>query len=554
MDDSKNKNSWSETFIKHANNKFILIKYGIFLLFVLATLRLSYLVFIGMATNHTNFNVAKNYEQKHDILDRNGNVLALSVPSVSVYLNPKEIKDSEKAIKAISDSLGISEKIATKLVLSNSPFVWVKRNITKEEELNLKYYGVLGINFEKEQKRYYPYNNLFSHIVGITNIDGNGVSGVENSFNEELKRKNITLSLDLKIQSILREALLKAKENNQAKGAYGMVVDPKTFEVLAMVSLPDFNPNDRANINIADMFNYPTQGVFETGSIAKVFTVAMALNNGGQTLDKSYDVSKPIVKDNFVIVDYSYMNRSLLLPEILIHSSNIGTSLLMQEFGVENQKEQLEKFGLFNKPPLEIYEKESSLLPNKWTELSSMTISYGYGMAISQATFITTFSAIINGGIIKPLTIIKRKENEHPKETRIISEKVSKDIRGSLRLTVAMGSAKRADVPGYSVAGKTGSAEKLEKGKYNHNKVIASFVGFFPAYNPRYVILISIDEPKRLAHNNYNITGGALSTPVFADIVEKIGITYGIPKIDDHINRNSNIIEFIRNMPDLEIE
>ncbi len=527
----------------------------VILFFTLIIAKLFYLVIRGFFIEE-NYLIKNSLNYRQDILDRNGNVLALNIPITSVYINPRSIanENKQKTIDALLKVLKINKKIAYELVNSDKAFVWVKRNISKKQELELKYYGIIGLNFQIEQKRFYPYGKLFSHIVGITDIDGNGISGIENYFNNTLLKKNIVLSLDTSLQQILYDELLEAKNNNKAKAVYGMIVNPKNFEVLASVSLPDFNPNYRYSINMQDMFNYTSQGVFEPGSVAKIFSAAMFLDSKITNIYESIDVSKPIVKNRFVIVDYSYMDRSLILPEILMYSSNVGTSLLAQRLGYDLQQEYFNKFRFFQKSSIEIKENEKPLLPSKWDELSSMVMSYGYGYALSQANFLNSFVAMINGGYYQPLTLLK--DSQKDDKIEIIDKETSRQLRAILRLTVSGGSARRADISGYSVAGKTGSAEKLVNGRYDYNKVIASFVGFFPVYDPQYVIMISIDEPQRVAYNSYNITGGALSAPVAQKVIDKIGDLYGIVKKDDGIylldKKNQNVLqEYVENMPDI---
>jgi cell division protein FtsI (penicillin-binding protein 3) len=256
-------------------------------------------------------------------------------------------------------------------------------------------------------------------------------------------------------------------------------------------------------------------------------------------------------------VDYDYLNKSIVVPEILMYSSNIGTSMLMKEIGLANQIRYLNRFNLFSATHLEIQEKEKSITQAKWNDLTAMTVSYGYGLAISQATFINAFGAVINGGNFMPLTIKKVKNYENLQKTRVLSEKTSYEMRRMLRLTVAKGGGRRGDVAGYSVGGKTGSAEKQIKGKYNFDKVISSFLAFFPSNKPQYAIIISINEPKRLPYNNYNVTGGYLSAPVTAEIISNIAIANGLEKTtDDTVNLNRSnqqeILNYVRykNIPE----
>lgn len=526
------------------------VLYAIFAVFFIIIIKLIYLSIIGYKKDFSSYLSSDTKLRRHDITDRNGNVLAIEVPSVSVALRPKNIKEKEKAVEALVDALGIFPDVAKKMVYSNASFLWVKRNITKEEDYNLRLKGVLGIYFEKETKRFYPYGSLFSHAVGFTDTDGKGLSGIENSFNEDLYKRDIKLSLDLKLQRILYDEISDAVIKNQAKGGYGMIIDPNTSEVLAMVSLPDFNPNDRSDFNLNSTFNYVTQGLNEPGSISKVFSVAMALENGLYHVDNTFDVSKPIVNGSYIIVDYSYMDKSINIPEALMYSSNIATSIMMKELGISTQIYYLNKFNLFKETSVEILEKTSSRTQSKWNELTAMTVSYGYGLAQSQATFTNSFASIINGGNYIPLTILKRENYNNIPKKRVLSEEVSDQMRRMLRLTVALGSGKRGDVAGYSVAGKTGSADKLVKGKYQKDIVVASFAAFFPSNKPKYVVVITIDEPKRVAENGYSVVGGVLTAPVVRNVISKIATIYSLEKVEDdtkNANRNDqqSIIDYV---------
>jgi cell division protein FtsI (penicillin-binding protein 3) len=531
------------------NNRFNIILYVFIALFTLISIRLFYLASLGYIKGSKVDNTQAN-KSRHDILDRNGNVLAINIPSVSVYLKPYEIKDKILAKNVIIKTLGLSEEQVDKMINSTAKYVFVKRNITEQEELNIKYYGVIGINFEKDYKRFYPYNNLFSHLVGITDVEQKGISGLELNFNETLQKQPVSTSLDLRIQTILYDALFDAMLKNEAKGAYGMIVNPNTGEVLASVSLPDFNPNDRQNINVDHMFNYTTQGLFEFGSIAKLFSVAFAIDSKITDFTETYDVAKPIVVNPFIIVDFEHIDRKITVPEILMYSSNIGTSLLMRKLGAERQQKYLNNLNLLSATSLEIPEKTKGLKPFKWDDLTTMTISYGYGAAMTQASFMNGFIALVNNGVYKPLSLLKVSSNDNVKSYQVFSKDTSKQLNAMLRLTVAFGGGKRADIKGYGVAGKTGSSEKLLNGKYNFNKVLASFVAFFPYVNPQYAIIVTIDEPKRNAYNNYNILGGVLAAPTVGQVIDRLGSTFGIEKINDKVEgvsktNVSTILKFI---------
>lgn len=509
-------------------NRLQLLSYFFIFLFTAVFIKLGYVSLQGYFVGKSNGNYSKN-GIRYDITDRNGVALALNVPISSVYLHPYQIKNKSLAITAMVDSLGLNTEEATRLVNSTSKFIWVKRNISKLQEEKLKYYGVIGLHFAKEQKRLYPYGNMFAHIVGLTDTELNGIAGMELALNNQLYKNPVALSVDVKLQTILYEALQNAKQKNQAKRAYGMIVNPSTGEVLASVSLPDFNPNTREGLNDETGFNYTTQAVLELGSIIKVFSVAMGLDSKTTRLTDTFDVSKPIVANPFVIADFSHINREIILPEVILFSSNIATSLIVRKLGVANHRAYLEHFKFFTPTSLEIPEKENSLQPVKWNDLTSMIMSYGYGFAITQAHYMNAFISIVDNGIYKPLTLLKRNNNNF-KSVRVISQQAAKQTKAMLRLNVAFGSGRRSDLQGYGVAGKTGSSDKLVNGRYNRDYTVASFAAFFPYNQPKYAIVISIDEPKRNAYNNYVITGGYLAAPVMAEVIEKIGVAESIPK------------------------
>ncbi|MGV3278533.1 peptidoglycan D,D-transpeptidase FtsI family protein [Rickettsiales bacterium LUAb2] len=522
-------------------------------LFIFVCCKLILISVLGEVKNYSLYLSIPNYSNltlRHDITDRNGNVLAVTIPSTSVYLRPKDIVDKDLAVKALSVSFNLSEKAAKDLVDSKYPFVWVKRNVSDKELQSFLKFGVIGAYLENGYRRFYPYGNYFSHVVGVTNIDGKGISGIESSFDQELSKNSVQLSLDVRLQVILREALQDGLKNNQAKHAFGIIVNPNNGEVLAMSSLPDFNPNNRDTISMSNMFNYVTQGVFEQGSTFKFFTIASALDSNIISVDDTFDVSKPIVMHKYVLVDDKYLDREINVPEILIYSSDIASALIAMKMGDEIHEKYFSALGLFGATSLEIPEKAASVGPKNWKTLTQITLSYGYGMAVSQATEANAIAALINGGYYIPMTLLKRNDDNYLK-TRVVKPETSLDIRRMARLIVSQGTGRVANVKGYNVGGKTGSAEKIDgRGGYDHNKLFSSLVAFFPAEKPKYLIFVSIDEPKRLKYNSWNITGSMVSGPVIAEIVKNMGSLLGIPKEDDgadNINRNhpQELLDFV---------
>lgn len=551
------KNIFNLKFDKQGRLKFMF--WAINLLFLVVILKI---ISINIFDDDAEFKLylpKHNYSKlssRHDILDRNGNVLAVTVQSYSLYVRPNNIINKQLAIKAMVQAIGIPPSKARKIVNNKHKFVWVKRNIPVNQLQAFLRFGVIGAYVQKGFKRFYPYGNYFSTIVGVANIDGVGVSGVENYFDKELDHKDVQLSLDLRLQVILRSALAKAKKLNDAKAALGIIINPNNGEVLALSSLPDYNPNNLSNVSAESLFNNVTQGVFEQGSTFKLFTVAMALDTGDFTVDDMFDVSKPIVSHNFVLVDDTYLNRPISMPEVLIYSSDIGSSLMAKIIGADTQKEYFRKFGLFNATSLEIPEKAASIGPANWSPLTQMTLSFGYGIAVSQATEAAAIASLINGGKYIPLTLVKRDPSKSIAVTQVIKPETSTLIRRMARLVVAKGTGRVADIKGYNIGGKTGSAERVKKGGgYDRNKLFSSLVTFFPAEHPKYLIFVSIENPKRNKHNLWNVTGASVAGPAMVNIIKKMTNLLAIPKHSDgadKINRNvqSQILNFVKNGTD----
>lgn len=496
--------------------------------------------------------VSKDLTLRHDILDRNGNVLALTVPANSLYIRPKELLDKDLAKRALKATFGMRDAEADKIVNSKAGFAWVARNIAKKDLDEFLTFGVVGAHIESGYRRFYPYGRYFSHIVGTTNIDGVGVSGVEYSFNSELLKHNVQLSLDVRIQSILRTALLNSLKRNEAKRAFGIVINPKNGEVLAMASVPDFDPNDRSSFSISDMFNYVTQGVYEQGSTFKCFTLAMALDKGIIKPSDMFDVSKPIVKYGHVFVDDTYLAQDISVPEILMYSSDIGSALVARDLDTSTQKRYFSYMGLFNATPLEIPEKEDSVLPSNWQELTKITLSYGYAMAVSQATAVGAFATLFNGGYYVPLTLVKRDTQKDISFTRVYKPETSALMRKMGRLVVALGTGRVANVPGYNVGGKTGTAELIDHdtGKYDMTKVLSTVMAYFPAEDPKYLMMLSVEEPKRSKANHWSRVAARTIAPDVSEVVSNMGSLLAMPHNKDNANNidrtnSQDIINFV---------
>jgi cell division protein FtsI (penicillin-binding protein 3) len=484
----------------------------------------------------------KNYAHKSseqrferaDVVDRNGILLATSLPSVALYAHPRELRDPVEAahkIVGVLPELNLAE-VQAKLQ-GERAFIWLRRNLTPQQEYDINALGIPGLYFEKTEKRMYPQGELAAHVVGLTDLDNKGIAGIEKTFEAELKnrREPLQLSIDIRLQTILRNELARTMADFHAIGATGMIMDVKTGELLSMVSLPDFNPNNLASATPEAMFNRATLGVYEMGSTFKLFNTAAAIDSGAVTMNSVFDVAHPIKVARFEIYDYHPENHPLTVSEILKVSSNIGSARMALQMGIDTQKAFLSRMGMLHAASIELPEVGSPLVPNPWREINSMTIAYGHGMAVTPLHVVSGVTAIVNGGYFHPATLLKRGENEPVPSQQVLKGSTSKDLLQMMRLVVTDGTGGKADVPGYEVAGKTGTAEKNGAGGYRHKSLLSSFIGTFPVSDPRYVILAMIDEPQGNKESYGFATAGWTAAPVVGRVVAQAAPLLGIQPI-----------------------
>ncbi len=468
-----------------------------------------------------------------NIVDRNGMVLATSLPTASLYADPVDVLNPEEAARKLVQVLPELDKgdLVDKLT-AKARFVWIKRNLTPDQQYEINRLGVPGLYFQRGERRVYPHGRLAAHLLGLTDVDGRGISGIEKSMERRLRNgEPARMSIDLRIQSLLTDELSVAMKEFNALGALGVVVDVRNGEILSLVSLPDFDPNDPSSMVEDTGFNRVTKGVYEMGSTFKLFTAAMALDTGTVGLNGGYDASKPIHVARYTISDYHGKNRWLSVPEILIYSSNIGAAKMGLAVGTTRQKAYLERFGFFRPAALEIPENGSPLLPAQWREINTMTVSFGHGIAVSPIQMAAGIAALVNGGFRHEPTLLPRDDTEKTPAKRVISEATSKKIRALMRLIVRSGTGKKADAEGYLVGGKTGTAEKLVNGRYHGRKLFSSFVAAFPIDAPRYVVLAALDEPHGNKSSFGYATGGWVAAPVISRVVSRMAPLMGIEPV-----------------------
>lgn len=477
-----------------------------------------------------------------DLLDRNGEILATDIKTASLYAEPRRILDIDEAYEGITGVLPeLNTPTIRRRLESKAGFVWLKRELTPAQVDAIHNLGIPGIGFLSENQRFYPGGATAGHIVGSVNVDNQGLAGVEKyvdnqwladlqsvGFTSGKPMEPVSLSVDLRVQHVVRDELSKAMERYRAIAAVGIVLDAKTGEVVAMSSLPDYDPNDRSQALEKDRLNRATGGVFEMGSVFKAFTTAMALDSGKVSVNDSFDATRPIRAAGRTISDFHGKNRILSVPEIFIYSSNIGTAKMMLATGVSRQQEFLGRIGLTSRLETELPENAAPLLPPKWNDLAAMTISFGHGISVTPMQTAVAAAAMVNGGKLIPPTFFPRsQEQADDLSKQVISSKVSKVMRYLFRLNVLSGSGKRAEVPGYIVGGKTGTAEKIENGRYVNDKRRNSFLSAFPMNDPRYVVLVVIDEPKP-EREGIGATAGLNAAPTVGAIVRRAAPMLGV--------------------------
>jgi cell division protein FtsI (penicillin-binding protein 3) len=483
-----------------------------------------------------------------DIVDRNGEVMATDIVTASLYADGRAIVDPEDTARQLASVLpDLNERDVAQKLETERAFIWLKRDLTPKQQYAVHYLGLPGLGFRREQRRVYPNGHASSHILGMVNLDNHGIAGIERYIDKAQLLGNgsersapVTLSIDSRVQFALRDELEKAQAEFKAKAAVGIIMDAHTGEVMALSSLPDFDPNDPMASTDDARFNRATLGVYELGSVFKAVTLAAALDSGKVRIDGKFDATEPIKFARFTIHDYHAQKRWLSVPEVFMYSSNIGTAKIALQLGTEPYRAYLRRFGLLSRPQIELPEAGDPLVPARWSELSTITASFGQGIAVTPIQVVTALAAIVNGGTeVKP-TFLRRETT--PVGAQLVSADVSKDMQALLRLVVTDGTGKKADVPGYPVEGKTGTAEKAVGGGYAQHRLISSFLSAFPANNPRYAMIIMFDEPQGSKETYGYATAGWNAAPVTARVVKRVAPLLGIEPVGIPQQQQNDII------------
>ena len=493
------------------------------------------------------------------ILDRNGQTMALDIEVQSLFAEPRIIENPDETYEALVTVLPDLDFDRTmKRLKSGQGFIWLQREITPRQQADILALGLPGIGFRPESKRYYPAAETASHILGHTNIDNQGIAGIEKhlddtwlrdlhssgfAFKKELEP--VKLSVDLRVQHFVREALVEAMDKYRAIAAAGVVLNVHTGEIVGMSSLPDYNPNNPVDALKKDRLNRMSAGLFEMGSTFKMFTTAMALDSGKVKLNSRFDARKPLKIGRFTINDFHGKRRVLSVPEVFIYSSNIGTAKMADVVGIDGHQEFLTRIGLLDRMTgFELPEVARPTQPKKWKKVNSITISYGHGVSTTPLQTAVAAAALVNGGKLITPTLFPRTVEQASLIAKQVAKPSTTDaMRYLMRLNVLKGSGRRAEVPGFLVGGKTGTAEKVVNGRYSNKKRFNAFLSTFPVNDPQYVVLVIVDEPKPEKGQRY-ATAGMNAAPAVANIVRRSAPILGV--VPDFRVRDTAILSSYR--------
>ncbi|KQZ14050.1 cell division protein [Mesorhizobium sp. Root554] len=445
-----------------------------------------------------------------DIVDRNGEVLATDIKTASLYAEPRHIVDADEAIERLATVLPeIDYEQTYRKLKSGAGFVWLQRQLTPKQQGEILQLGIPGIGFRTEKRRFYPGGETAAYVVGLTNIDNQGISGMEKYIDEQglsdLQQsglaiakdlKPVQLSIDLRVQHVVRDEVAIGMEKYHAIAAGAVVLNIKTGEVLAMASVPDFDPNNPYNAQDKDRLNRMSAGLYEMGSTFKSFTTAMALDSGKVTMDTKFDATRPIRIGRQTIHDFHGKGRWLTVPEVFIYSSNIGSAKEADVVGIDGHREFLHRLGILEKMQTELPEVARPTEPKVWKKVHSITIAFGHGVSTTPLQTAVGCAALMSGFLMEPTFLRRTQEEAMATAKRVVKETTVAGMRYVYRLNAEKGSGRNARVPGYRVGGKTGTAEKVVNGRYSKEKNFNAFVAAFPMDDPQYIVLSIADEPK----------------------------------------------------------
>lgn len=494
------------------------------------------LLWMGIASGNDSgrMGVGANVPVRADIVDRNGVPLARTIDAYSISVQPKKlIGDPRELAAALHKIFPDETEDHFYTLLTGRKWAYLRRRALPEQVAQVNALGEVGIEFPREKERLYPQRSLAAHVLGFAPVDGQGGMGVEAAFDTRLtnpyeRSQPLVLSLDSRVQGALESELYAGLMEQKAHGAAGIVLDANSGEVLAMASLPVFDPN-KLNRDAEARRNDVVQSRYELGSAFKPLAIAAAMDNGTvKSMARRYDATEPLQVGGFRIKDDHPMHRWLNVPETLVHSSNIVTARIADEMGPAAMQRMFRSLEFDRRPSIELPERAGTLWPANWGRITTMTVAYGHGIAVTPLHLASAYAALVNGGIWRPATVLKLKEDEVPKGRRVFTAATSARMRQLLRMIVAEGTGRNANAPGYRLGGKTGSAEKPFEGGYARHSLVTTFASAFPMDNPKYVVIIMMDEPQGSAEHPGLRTAAWTAAPIVKRLVERAGPMLGI--------------------------
>jgi cell division protein FtsI (penicillin-binding protein 3) len=474
-----------------------------------------------------------------DLTDRNGELLARDLPVKDLYARPQYFNDKAQAARSLAAATGASvQRLTHAFQTAKHPYVLVARRIPPDTEARVMRLGLPGLEFEASARRYYPDGRTAAQVTGITDLDNNGISGLELGLQPQIRaaaaqgydRGQVATSIDMRVQYILAHELAEARQTFTAKAAGGIVMDVNTGEVLAMVSLPDFDPNARGLNSGDSRRNIMAQDVYELGSVFKILTFTMALENHTlQSLDEVFPIGQGFRIGRHTIHEAEHMPATLTARDILAQSSNIGTSQIALRSGGERERQFLSHMGLFQPVRTELPETARPLYPSVWGDIQTANVAFGQGVAVTPLSFVAAAASVVNGGRRIVPTFLKQ-DGRDRRGAQMISEETSLRMRDLLRYVVTNGSGKKADVEGYDVGGKTGSAQVAgPHGRYIPHALRTSFFAVFPAHHPRYVVYVLLDQPHGTRQTGGFALAGWTAAPIAGKVIQRIAPLLGVP-------------------------
>ncbi|HEV2364654.1 MAG TPA: penicillin-binding protein 2 [Caulobacteraceae bacterium] len=475
-----------------------------------------------------------------DIVDRNGRLMATDVIRYALYVEPKDVADKAATAAALIQVIpGLDRARLDKVLDGDGPAYFIAGDLTPEVKEKIFDLALPGLSFQEQQARAYPLGEMTAHLIGFASKDGRGLSGVERAYDGLLRGRSgapLVLSIDLRVQGALHDELAAAASHFGVADAAALVVDVKTGEILGMSSWPTYDPNRPGQAPPAALVDHAAATVYEPGSVFKVFTLAMGLDSGVVNVNTTFDVHTPLVLPGQTIHDYDKGDTVLPLWEVFTHSSNIGAARMALLAGADRMDRYFHAFGLFAAAPSELAESARPLTIRKWTPNAVASMAFGHSISVSPLAIATGMSAILNGGVWRPLTLRALPAGAAPAPgRRVIQESTSRTMLDLMRLNVVAGTGKFAEVPGYWVGGKTGTATKLVNGHYSAGKLnLASFAAIFPTDGGfdrrRYLVLVMMDEPHAMPETGGFTTGGAVSAPIVGRIIARIAPLLGVQR------------------------